>query len=1231
LVVGFAPNDPDGVDMSPVLNSEAAVGDDAISLRFSNKDHEFARLLYDHQGGVRIEVFRHYPQLNSGAGVSVSLWWGHLNTPERGGTSNAWVNVTASAGFRSSKNIVPWPAHGNCEHPYGMEMPVGERTSEFTPCDYDPDDGRGEVDPETDEAYPTCKKTEAECMLRWEEHWKKKFGGQESAVQTEHYGADGRGISRSQGAQTFSDTPANVVCGTVKVYGAHVLDYRKEPHPDDDDQDAGTLLTLSEFSLGPVEAITDVKALDSDMPRPGGLGLVVRLGEQDQEPTGFLTNGLGHNRRAVVRTDNNPIDPMPFTRANINISGLVEGINDVPVYSDEDTYTRTWTDLRAWHALNFFTRTWYGWGLSPDYFVKADFIRLAAGGSKFNCVVRGQTMQQLVRDLAGPPGWYLPTWHNGLIRWTAQEALDYEAPDIPTFTDTGSQRNILIDAETGESRLFFDYARDDSLTTKIPVVFMDGPNLDYKERTIFVSDPELQKRFGQVNNNSSVRPTTQPFAAYGMVTQEEAAAAGKRILHIGAFGDGGYANNCMVTMEVPPDDPDGVNLHVNKVFKLVSPKADAVEYRNLDGEPFTHYRVKKLVHEPTRIIVYAVAYAEVPIEETLPETCGEVTLPTKPFGAVKPGDNISFIFQFDTVANPFTLAGWCKFATKVPIGSYPGDPLGGAGLQTIVSSGIRPSGAPAYSFPTSGWLIGRDEATHEIFLVCDNGPMVRGPEIDNGTWCYVAITLAGGDGAARKLYVNGLPVLETTGNQQDLTIDNQPFLFFTNLNGFFLSDYYGGLTNGGLTRWNAWNRLYTDDEILADYEGRSFVPCDTTDWWGGWPLEDASYDLLTGTPSDNDISPNCRPLVQSFGIQVNAASDAPGLNLYCTLGPRSGGTVTPGTVSPSRAVLIDRLWRTSDLSAGVPGFYFAAAPTDTSLVWSRCRLYRDVGLGFEEIAQATTRAVLGEAVDVLLATELGTETVQVELLDPDGELASYTTPEIAAGAGKVFLGGEIFQYQTATQISTSPNIWELSDLSNRGAYCTADAQATHVAEEDFVLLNSAVVFVPVEQSELGETRQYKPLTGGGSLASTSAQSFTLSAPNFVITSPSDYVASFDATRNVMRHTWTPIALTDCLDLTGLQYEIYLDAGGGTPGAFVWRGDASEFTELLAASGTRSYVFRVRTNYAVGAWETDSETFTLTGGGGGTTPGRWEPLTDGDTEDPQFIFDDGDVVMVWVTD
>ncbi len=308
----------------------------------------------------------------------------------------------------------------------------------------------------------------------------------------------------------------------------------------------------------------------------------------------------------------------------------------------------------------------------------------------------------------------------------------------------------------------------------------------------------------------------------------------------------------------------------------------------------------------------------------------------------------------------------------------------------------------------------------------------------------------------------------------------------------------------------------------------------------------------------------------------------------------SGGTTTTTVAAPSAFVVVDRIFRDADLYAGVPGVYFGAAPTNTTDSWAAASLYVDRGAGFTEISADVDAAFVGTAATVLAGTTTGSETVRVDI-QPGQELPSYTTAEVAAGMGYAWLGGEIFQYEDAAQISSTPNRWELSTLSNRGAKCTTAAIATHATSEDFLLLDSAVIFVALPATEIGQTRNYKGVTAGELVADATEKSYAFDAPNFVPVTPPDYSLSYDSTALQVVHDWTPI--TDpCAVTTGLIYEIYDDVSG-SPGGLLWSGTASEWREPVTATGTRIYHFRAKNAYASGAYITAGITITAGGDGG----------------------------------
>jgi len=300
-----------------------------------------------------------------------------------------------------------------------------------------------------------------------------------------------------------------------------------------------------------------------------------------------------------------------------------------------------------------------------------------------------------------------------------------------------------------------------------------------------------------------------------------------------------------------------------------------------------------------------------------------------------------------------------------------------------------------------------------------------------------------------------------------------------------------------------------------------------------------------------------------------------------------GGTVT----LPAATVLtfIDRILRDRERADGRAGYYVGGASFGNGQ-WTSASVQRDRGAGYEFVTELTEQATLGVATTALSATVTGTETIDVELYGTQ-TLPSYTAAQVAAGSGVLIAGNEIAQYQTATQLSTTPNAWRLSVISNRGAQCSTRGFAVGVR---FALLNQAFKFVAIEHAEIGVARNYKGVTAGQRTEDAGAVSFTANVPDAVMTTPADYNTT-DRTGAVL-HTWTPVDTANVCTMTaGLTYDIY-DITGGTPGTLVSTGAAQPFLQTGVAAGSYTFRFRARSTISTGAWITDTVTVTAPVGG-----------------------------------
>ena len=284
----------------------------------------------------------------------------------------------------------------------------------------------------------------------------------------------------------------------------------------------------------------------------------------------------------------------------------------------------------------------------------------------------------------------------------------------------------------------------------------------------------------------------------------------------------------------------------------------------------------------------------------------------------------------------------------------------------------------------------------------------------------------------------------------------------------------------------------------------------------------------------------------------------------------------PGIPATTVATFIDRILRDRELQDGRPGFYVAACSFGNGS-WGGCNVYCDRSAGYVQLVNVPEQATMG-IVNATPATVAGASTIDVELYG-DQTLPSYTAGEVTGGAGYAMQGELVYQYQTATQLSTSPNLWRLTTLSNIGAKCTTAEQGAHAVGERFVVLNTALRFIAVESSEIGQTRNYKVPTVGQDINDAGVISFTLNAPNIAVTTPADWAMTAGA--GSITHSWTPFS-NDCVMTDGLFYEIH-DDSAGSPGALIYSGNSQPYKESGLSAGTYTRHFRARTRFADGAY------------------------------------------------
>jgi hypothetical protein len=168
------------------------------------------------------------------------------------------------------------------------------------------------------------------------------------------------------------------------------------------------------------------------------------------------------------------------------------------------------------------------------------------------------------------------------------------------------------------------------------------------------------------------------------------------------------------------------------------------------------------------------------------------------------------------------------------------------------------------------------------------------------------------------------------------------------------------------------------------------------------------------------------------------------------------------------------------------GFY--AAMSDGS-GWPGAALFKssDGGTTFASVASTSTPAVMGTALSALgmfYGGNVFDEVNFVRILTTGGELTSASMLAVLNGTNEAILGDEVIQFRDAELVDV--DTYELSGLL-RGRLGTEWAMGAHVSGERFALL--PLLRVPSARAELNQSRQYKPVTFGATVADATAQTF----------------------------------------------------------------------------------------------------------------------------------------------
>lgn len=664
---------PDGTPFID-LPRAASISDDSINLTFSDLDDEFSDLLMDYGEGLRCEVFGYWPAVD----LLLSLWRGMLHQPKE--MNRDQVKITATSGWRAPQMLVPKRPHAtSCPFIFGALLATQDEIDYHKGCPYNVHIG-GDIGVP---GFTDCpRRVKADCVerLATEVYWPAFETRPDPIPNNQTKGPNL--LARAIGNESNLNDPIRAVFGERYIKAANLLAFRNETnnnHPED-----GFFAGLFEFGEGPLLALWEFRMMGELV---GAEHFQLKLGELGQSPSDWSpdVNSYSGTAHGYGRIQGEPDNA---TASDYAASIRALGLKNVRVYSDPNTYAEGYTTNRAWCLLELLANARWGYGDDyPRFGIQSwidtaawcdEFVTLTdANGntftgvrSTFNAEVNARAIQQQVKDICTAGRLGIPFEFEGEVVIVPLKAEDVDDLNIPTFTDEGTNRNVVYDG--AKSSLSWSVISDETMTNQWTVNFDDASNGGVDTQFIF-GDQAQQLRAGRAWGDRSKRVVNKSQAGYGINSAQEAARFGNSLLYLGPLDSGGILNPFSVKFTTWYSE--AFNVQNYKLIKVVNAKLQSrmaayFTARGLEPYPdadFTCFRVMKYTRKgDLRVEIEAQQYAT--LEEAPGEECNPPPLVDTSYvrgGAVLPGfagtqaDDVAFVWAYTSGSGEVTTPdGW---------------------------------------------------------------------------------------------------------------------------------------------------------------------------------------------------------------------------------------------------------------------------------------------------------------------------------------------------------------------------------------------------------------------------------------------------------------------------------------------------------------------------------------------------------------------------------------------
>jgi hypothetical protein len=605
------PEDLESDQLFQTVTSDSALSDEEVELNFWDGDGAIADLAHLHGEGVRVEVFYWLPQVE----LLLSHWWGHLRTPD--GADSEVFTCPAAIGFRSP--LLPLPRRAffdTCQAIWGGHLSTLEQIAD-NDCPWNLHLPGGTIGVPGSELLPPCPRTSRTVCAQYIQIApaapdSKSYLGFETPVQTTPIGNQGTTMFYSSRGNTSNlKNPLRVIFGRRVVRALDLLLFTPTINTNHPEQ--GFVQVLFAVCEGPIAAMFNCKVNNLLI---AAMHLNIRLGERRQSPTSYSSTVPNFSGTAHFYANYGQVNAAQYGANNLAGETIVDGLNDIRVYSTPTAFTRQFTNNRAWCLFEMLRNKRWGYGEADSRFVTQDWIDLAAwcietvifeapdeGGTysgvrtTFNAELIGRTTQQQISDTCAAGRFSLPFLHQGKHRIVPlkKEVLT----GCKLFTDYGNDRNIVVD-ERGKSSIRRSQTSDEEMPNEITLTFEDAARNNI-ERPLTFSDTDYQLKSGQAGGDDSRRVVRKPYSAMGVTSINEAVRLGYWLLNLGEFESGGLRNNLSITFTTW--FAECLQLHPYKVIKVLS--------RQLERYGFQYFRIRSMRKLPNlRIEITAQAYAD---------------------------------------------------------------------------------------------------------------------------------------------------------------------------------------------------------------------------------------------------------------------------------------------------------------------------------------------------------------------------------------------------------------------------------------------------------------------------------------------------------------------------------------------------------------------------------------------------------------------------------------------